>query len=252
MTTGSSEEEEEEAAEQPGPFFVQLVTIFPEFFDGPLGLTILGRAREAGHLRAEALNIRDFAQDKHRTTDDLPYGGGAGMVMKPEPLVGAIEAARQRAPEAPRVLMTPQGERLTQQVARELAGGPGMILVCGRYEGIDERVRQGWIDREISIGDYVLSGGEPAALVVVDAVARLLPGVLGNEESLREESFARRRLEYPHYTRPREFRGMEVPEVLLSGHHKAIEDWRQEQALARTRERRPDLLEEAGSGQEEP
>jgi tRNA (guanine37-N1)-methyltransferase len=165
------------------------------------------------------------------------------MVMKPGPLVGAIEAAVEAAPEGtPRILMTPQGERFDQSLAHELSELPGMILVCGRYEGIDERVRRGWIDREISVGDFVLSGGEPAALVVLDAVWRLLPGVLGNEDSLREESFARGGLEYPHYTRPRVFRGMEVPDVLLGGHHARIEEFRRERAEARTRQRRPDLL----------
>lgn len=222
----------------------QILTLFPEFFETPLSTSILGRAQDKGLVDYAMVDIRDFAHDKHRTTDDLPYGGGAGMVMKPEPLVEALEYAREQDAGAPRVLLSPQGEPLTQSLADELAAEPGLILTCGRYEGIDERVRQGWIDREISIGDYVLSGGEPGALVLVDAVTRLLPGVLGNEESIREESFAQGRLEYPQYTRPREFRGRQVPEVLLSGNHQKIAQWRQQQSLERTRTRRPDLLDE--------
>lgn len=233
----------------------QILTLFPEFFDTPLAVSILGRARDKGLVSYDMVDIRGFATDKHRTTDDLPFGGGAGMLMKPEPLVGALEFARARDPEAQRILMSPQGEPLTQALAQSLAdagqgagesgaaeGSAGYILVCGRYEGIDERVREGWIDREISIGDYVLSGGEPGALVLIDAVVRLLPGVLGNEASIREESFASGGLEYPQYTRPRNFRGYEVPEVLVSGDHQKIADWRRAQALARTRQRRPDLL----------
>lgn len=222
----------------------QILTLFPEFFETPLRATILGRASDKELVSYDLVDIRDFAQDKHRTTDDLPYGGGAGMVMKPEPLVGALEHARERDPAATRVLMSPQGERLDQSLAYELAELDGLILTCGRYEGVDERVRQGWIDREISIGDYVLSGGEPGALVLIDAVTRLIPGVLGNQASIREESFAADRLEYPHYTRPREFRGREVPEVLLSGNHQRIADWRRQQSLERTRRRRPDLLDD--------
>lgn len=234
----------------------QILTLFPEFFRSPLSVSILARAEQKGLVNYELIDIRDFAQDKHRSVDDLPYGGGAGMLMMPGPLVGALEFARERDPQAPRILMSPQGEPLSQALAKELAGGVeaevdpdntkaeerGLILVCGRYEGIDERVREGWIDREISIGDYVLSGGEPGALVLIDAVTRLLPGVLGNFASTQEESFARGLLEYPQYTRPRSFRGRDVPEVLLSGNHQAIADWRQEMAAARTRARRPDLI----------
>lgn len=222
----------------------QILTLFPEFFETPFQTSILGRARDKGLVDYGLINIRDFATDKHKTTDDLPYGGGAGMVMKPEPLVGALEHAREQDPDAPRILLSPQGEPLSQPLAHELAELPGLILTCGRYEGIDERVRQGWIDREVSIGDYVLSGGEPGALILVDAVTRLLPGVLGNEESIREESFAQGRLEYPHYTRPREFRGLQVPDVLLSGNHQKIAEWRREKSEERTRARRPDLLDE--------
>lgn len=227
-------------------FSVEILTLFPEYFDTPLASSLLGKASAAGLASFRATNIRDFATDKHKSADDLPYGGGAGMVMKPEPLAGALEAARERAPSSPRILLTPQGERLSQSLAAELAEGPGMILTCGHYEGIDERIREGWIDREISIGDFVLTGGEPAALVLLDAVVRLVPGVVGNAESLADESFQTNLLEYPHYTRPREFRGMKVPDVLLSGHHGKIDEWRREKSLERTRERRPDLLQDDG------
>lgn len=223
---------------------VHILTLFPEYFDSPLQSSIVRRAIEAELARVDRTDIRDFATDKHRTADDLPYGGGAGMVMKAEPLVGALEHARAALPDAPRIYLTPQGEPFSQRIADEQAAGPGMILVCGHYEGIDERVRDGWIDREISIGDYVLTGGEPAALVVLDAVIRKVKGVVGNPDSLADDSFSEPRLEYPHYTRPREFRGMEVPDVLLSGHHAKIDEWRREKALERTRARRPDLLEE--------
>ncbi|MFB6263808.1 MAG: tRNA (guanosine(37)-N1)-methyltransferase TrmD, partial [Bradymonadaceae bacterium] len=199
---------------------------------------------EDSALSVEVIDIRDFAADAHRTTDDSPYGGGAGMVMKPGPLVRAIEYAREDRPDAPRILLTPQGEPFEQSTARELSEESGMILVCGRYEGVDERVREGWIDREISLGDFVLSGGETAAMAVLEAVARLVPGVLGNEASLDEESFADGRLEYPQYTRPRSFRGREVPEVLLSGDHGRIAEWRREQSRRRTLNRRPDLTAE--------
>lgn len=226
------------------PFRVDILTLFPTFFDTPLNESIVRRAQEGGHATIYAHDIREFTTDKHRQCDDLPYGGGAGMVMKPEPLVSAIEHVMGLNPGAPRVLMTPQGEVFSQALAQGFSQESGMILVCGHYEGIDERVRQGWIDREISIGDYVLTGGEPAALVVLDATVRLIEGVVGNAESLEDESFSARHLEYPHYTRPREFRGMEVPEILLSGHHARIEEWRRDKALERTRERRPDLLSE--------
>jgi tRNA (guanine37-N1)-methyltransferase len=230
-------------------FHVELLSIFPDFFTSPLQTGIIGKALERELASVKCTNIRDFATDKHRTTDDVPYGGGAGMVMKPEPLVAALEDARERHPGITRIYMTPQGEPFNQKIARELAEGPGMLLVCGRYEGIDARVREGWIDREISCGDFVLTGGEPAALIMLDAVIRLLPDVLGNPDSLIEESFSTSRLDYPHYTRPRSFRGIDVPEVLLSGHHGNIEAWRLEQAMRMTRKRRPDLLE--GKGEEE-
>ncbi len=226
-------------------FAVQLVTIFPEFFSSPLSTSLMGKAIDKGLFEVDAIDIREYATDKHRTTDDVPYGGGAGMVMKCEPTVAALEAAAQARPGLPRIYMTPQGEPFTQSVARELAHGPGMVLLCGRYEGVDYRVREGWIDREICVGDFVLTGGEPAALIVLNAVTRLLPGVLGNAASIDEESFSSGMLEYPHYTRPREFRGREVPEVLLSGHHAKIEAWRREQSLLRTQAVRPDLLARA-------
>jgi tRNA (guanine37-N1)-methyltransferase len=207
----------------------------------PLEESILGKAREKGLLRVQVTDIREFAEGKHRVTDDVPYGGGAGMVMKPEPLVAAIESARQRNPGAKVLLLSPQGRRFTQAVAEELAKEGSLILVCGRYEGVDERVG-GFIDGELSLGDFVLTGGEPAALAVIDAVARLVPGVLGNELSSRSESFSAGLLEGPQYTRPPEFRGLRVPEVLLSGDHGKIAKWRREQSVLRTQERRPDLL----------
>lgn len=224
-------------------FHVDVLTIFPDFFESGLNTSIIAKARERGLVDIQAHDIRAWTTDKHSTTDDVPYGGGAGMVMKPEPLVAALEDVRAKSPEMPRIYLTPQGERFDQAMARELAAGPGMILVCGRYEGIDYRVREGWIDREVSIGDFVLTGGEPAAMIMIDAVTRLLPDVLGNPESLVEESFSKPMLDYPHYTRPREFRGMPVPDVLLSGHHGKIEEWRRARALEMTERRRPDLLE---------
>jgi tRNA (guanine37-N1)-methyltransferase len=221
---------------------VEILTLFPRMVAAPLEESILGKARAKGLLRVQVTDIRDYAGGKHRVTDDVPYGGGAGMVMKPEPLVAAIEAARQREPQARVVLMSPQGRRFDQEKAVELSRQPALVLVCGRYEGVDERVLR-WVDEELSLGDFVLTGGELAALAVVDAVARLLPGVLGNELSAQSESFAGEGLlEGPQYTRPPEFRGLRVPEVLLSGDHAKIAGWRREQAMARTRERRPDLL----------
>ena len=221
-----------------------VLTIFPEFFRSPLEETILKRAREKGLLEVRTRDIRSYASDKHSKTDDVPFGGGAGMVMKAEPVVAAIEAAR--AEGAGRViLLDPQGARFDQAAARRLAGSTGPVaLVCGRYEGFDERIRA-FADEELSVGDVVLSGGEPAALLVIDAVARLLPGVLGNEASPQHESFTVGLLEGPSYTRPRDFRGEVVPEVLTSGDHEAIRRFRRREALRRTLERRPDLLEGA-------
>jgi len=223
---------------------VEILTLFPRMVAAPLQESILGKAIAKGLLRVRVTDIRDFAEGKHRVTDDVPYGGGAGMVMKPEPLVAAIEAAKAREPGGRVVLMSPQGRRFDQEKALELSRAPALVLVCGRYEGVDERVLR-WVDEELSLGDFVLSGGEVAALAVVDAVGRLVPGVLGNELSAQSESFAGEGLlEGPQYTRPPEFRGLRVPEVLLSGDHARIAGWRREQAMARTRERRPDLLDE--------
>lgn len=225
-------------------YSVKVVTLFPEFILQAVDHSILGRAIAAGLVTVNVINPRDFSTNKHKTVDDYPFGGGAGMVMKTEPLVAAIEASRESSQIAvPVIYMSPAGETLTQDIAAELATLNGITLVCGHYEGIDERVREHWIDRELSIGDYVLTGGEPAALVVIDAVCRLLPGVLGNTESPADESFSSGKLEYPHYTRPADFRGHKVPDILLSGHHANIDDWRRTQALVRTRSRRPDLWE---------
>lgn len=224
---------------------VHVLTLFPEFFSSPLNESIVKRARNAGHLETHVHNIRDFATDKHNTADDVPFGGGAGMVMKVEPLVGAIENVTASDQETVVCFLTPQGTPLTHELAVELSDLPSLTLVCGHYEGIDQRVRDHWIDREISIGDYVLTGGEPAALVVLDAVVRLIPGVLGNAESLASESFTNDSLDHPQYTRPRSFRGYDVPEVLLSGDHKKIAQWRAEQSERRTKDLRPDLINEA-------
>jgi tRNA (guanine37-N1)-methyltransferase len=219
----------------------RVLTLFPEYFQTPLETSILRRAQSQGLIRVELDNFRDYATDRHNTVDDLPYGGGPGMVLKPEPLVAGLEAARREHPEALRVYLTPQGAPFTHERAQRYAEETGLILVCGHYEGVDERVRQGWIDEEVSVGDYVLTGGEPAAMILIDAVARLRDGVLGNAASARDESFSEGLLEYPHYTRPRLFRDREVPEVLLSGHHEEIARWRRQRALERTAEIRPDL-----------
>jgi len=221
-----------------------LVTLFPEFFASPLATTMLKKGQERGALRFSLHDIREHATDRHRVTDDTPYGGGPGMVMKPEPLVAAIEATGAGEARPHRVLLSPQGGRLSLEHVRALAARPELALICGRYEGVDERVRA-FVDEELSIGDYVVSGGEVAALVVIDAVARLIPGVLGCAQSSAEESFGDGLLEYPQYTRPPTFRGREVPEVLLSGDHAAIARWRRREALRRTRALRPDLLERA-------
>jgi tRNA (guanine37-N1)-methyltransferase len=219
-----------------------VLTIFPEMFPGPLGSSLAGKALTEGKWALEAIDIRGFATDKHRSVDDAPSGGGAGMVMRADIAAAAIDAARAATPAgAPTIYLSPRGYPFMQEQARELAGGAGVILLCGRFEGIDERVLQARNIEEISIGDYVLSGGEIAAQVVIDAVVRLLPGVAGNESSLAEESFAQGLLEYPHYTRPREWEGRAIPEVLLSGDHKAIAKWRREQAEKLTKARRPDL-----------
>jgi len=223
---------------------IDVVTLFPEALVGNLESSIVGRARREGRLEVVLTNLRDFAGDKRGTVDDKPFGGGPGMVLLCEPVFRAVEHVRGLDVRRPCVvLLTPQGERLAQGRAQDLAGRERLILVCGHYEGFDERIRT-LADLELSIGDYVLTGGELPALVVIDAVTRLLPGALGAEEGAREESFAEGLLEYPQYTRPREFRGMAVPEVLLSGDHAAIARWRAEQARERTRQRRSDLLED--------
>jgi tRNA (guanine37-N1)-methyltransferase len=229
---------------------IEILTLFPDYFRSPLGASLLGKGIERGRVEIVVTDIRDFAPLPHRVVDDAPYGGGEGMVMKPEPVVAAIEAAWARCPGARRILLSPRGRRFAQEVARQLAALPGLILVCGRYEGVDERVLR-YVDEELSIGDYVLAGGEAAALVVVDAVVRLVPGVVGNAASLEEESFQGGLLEYPQYTRPETFRGQRVPEVLRSGDHAAIARWRRKERLRVTRARRPDLLARARLDEED-
>lgn len=219
------------------------MTIFPRMVEAGLAEGVVGRARTAGLLDIVVHNLRDFTTDKHHVVDDVPFGGGPGMVMKPEPFFAAVGAigARRGTPDAV-ILMSPAGERFSQQGARRLAAAGHLVLLCGRYEGIDERVREALATEEISIGDYVLSGGEIPALTVIDAVARLIPGVVGDDQSVEADSFTRGLLDYPHYTRPAEYAGRPVPEVLLSGHHAEIRRWRRETALQRTKDRRPDLL----------
>jgi len=222
---------------------VEVVTLFPEMVEGALRFGVLGRAIERGLLGVGTEDPRRHTQDVHKTVDDRPYGGGPGMVLKPEPMLAAIRAAHARVPEgSPRIYLSAQGEPLTQKGVQELAALPGFVLVAGRYEGLDERVIELGIDRELSIGDYVLSGGELPALVLIDAVARLIPGALGDERSSVEESFAAGLLDWPHYTRPEVFEGRPVPPVLSSGHHADIRRWRLKEAVARTWQRRPDLI----------
>ncbi len=228
-----------------------IVTIFPGMFDSFLGQSILGKAIARGVVEVRVHDLRDWTADRHRVTDDYPFGGGAGMVMKPEPLFAAVEDLKGRSPGAKVALLSPQGEVFRQETAAAMAAWDTVILICGRYEGVDERVAEALADREISVGDYVLAGGEVPAMVVVEAVSRLVPGVVQREESTRMDSFSRGLLDHPHYTRPAEFRGMTVPEVLLSGNHAEIEKWRRRQALLRTAGRRPDLLERAELGEED-
>ncbi len=230
---------------------VDIFTLFPEMFDGPLSVSILKRAQEMGAISVALHNIRDWTTDKHRTADGAPYGGGGGMVMKPEPIVAAIEAVVPPGEGIPVILLSPQGRVFTQALAGELAQHERIALLCGHYEGIDERVRQTVVTDEISIGDYVLTGGELAAMVLVDAVARLLPGVLGDPDAPAKDSHANGLLEHPHYTRPPEFRGLQVPEILLSGHEAEIGKWRRRESLRRTWHRRPDLLLEAPLSEED-
>ena len=220
---------------------IDVLTLFPGMFPGPLDESIIKRACESGRLRLGIRDLRDFTHDRHRKVDDRPFGGGPGMLMKPEPMFEAVEALRG---EKTRVILTsPAGRPFRQEIARELAAEEHLLLICGSYEGFDERVRECLADDELSIGDYVLTNGALPAMVIIDSVTRLLPGVLGDDESSVDESFSDGLLEYPQYTRPAEFRGMNVPEVLLSGDHAAIERWRREQARLRTGQRRPDLLE---------
>jgi len=230
---------------------IDVITILPEVFPPVLDASIIGRARAKGAIQVEVHDLRDWTTDRHRTTDDYPFGGGPGMVMKPEPVFRAFEAMQGLSPEQPLVVaLTPQGRRLDQALVRDLAGKPRLVLLCGRYEGFDERILSR-VDLELSLGDYVLTGGELAALVVIDAVARLQPGVLGDEGSAADESFSVGLLEYPQYTRPASFQGLGVPQVLLSGDHAAIAAWRRRESIRRTAQRRPDLLDEADLTEDE-
>jgi len=230
---------------------IDVFTIFPEIFPPYLNESILKRAQESGLLEVGLHNIRDWAADKHKTTDDEPYGGGGGMVMKPEPIFAALEGVLGVPPSCPVILLTPQGRLFTQTVAEELSHQEHLAFLCGRYEGVDERVRQHLVTDEISLGDYVLTGGELPALAIIDAVSRLIPGVLGDPQAAEKDSHSSGLLEHPHYTRPPEFRGWEVPEILRSGDHGKIANWRRMQALKRTVERRPDLLEKVELTEEE-
>jgi tRNA (guanine37-N1)-methyltransferase len=233
---------------------IEILTIFPDYFRSPLETSLLGKAIASGLIEVTVTDLRSFSEDKHRKVDDEPFGGGPGMVMA-VPVIAAALEKRRETPQAWTILLTPDGQRLDQSLLEDLARRERLILFCGRYEGIDERARLlGFFDSEISLGDFVLPGGEVAALALVEALSRLVPGVVGRSESVERESFVRQRLDYPHYTRPREFRGLEVPEPLLSGDHARIERWRRARALERTRARRPDLLsqrpEEPGEGEE--
>jgi tRNA (guanine37-N1)-methyltransferase len=225
---------------------IDVLTLFPEMFSGVFGHSILKKAAEKEAVQYNVVNFREFADNKHQTVDDYPYGGGAGMVLKPQPIFDAVDTLiKENEHKKSRViLLCPQGERFTQKKAEELANDKHLIFICGHYEGYDERIRKHIVTDEISIGDYVLTGGELGAMVVIDSVVRLLPEVLGNEESHQQDSFSTGLLEHPHYTRPADFRGMKVPEVLMSGNHKNIEEWRVKESLRRTLTRRPDLLEQ--------
>jgi tRNA (guanine37-N1)-methyltransferase len=228
-----------------GEMHFTILTIFPELFAPFWSHGMIGRAKKSGTIGAETIQIRDFTADRHRSTDDRPYGGGSGMVMTPEPLAAAIRQAQARSPHATTVLLSPQGRRFDQQLAVELHHrGRDMILVCGRYEGVDDRICGQFVDEEISVGDFVLTGGELAAMVIIDAVCRLIPGVLGAADAADKDSFASGLLEHPQFTRPRDFEGDRVPDILLSGNHAAVDRWRLEQSLMRTLLQRPDLLDE--------
>ena len=219
---------------------IDIVTLFPEIFEGPLGSSIVGRARKENIVEINTVDLRDFTHDRHRTVDDKPYGGGPGMLMKIEPLYEAVQSLKKENSKV--ILTSPRGERFTQSAARELSGESHLIILCGHYEGVDERVRLSLVDREFSIGDYILTSGNLPAMVMADAITRLLPGALGDPESDRDESFENGLLEYPQYTRPPEFNGWNVPEILLSGNHAEIEKWRREESLKSTLSKRPDLL----------
>ena len=231
------------------PFAATILTLYPDMFPGPLGMSMAGRGLEDGVWSLDVRNIRDSATDRHSSVDDTPAGGGPGMVLKPDVLARAIDAASPQGDTRPRLLMSPRGKPLSQERVRELAAGDGVIVVCGRFEGVDERVIEARNLEEVSIGDYILSGGEPAAHVVLDAIVRLLPGIMGNDASGSEESFETGLLEHPQYTRPREWEGREIPSVLLSGDHAAIARWKRKMAEELTRSRRPDLL--AGRNRDE-
>ena len=220
-----------------------ILTVFPEMFSSPFDCSLLKKARDGQLIDIRVHDIRLFTEDRHRMTDDAPYGGGGGMVMKVEPIDGALKAITAYGNDALTVLLTPQGRPFNQKTAEEMALHSRIVLICGHYEGVDERVRNHLVDREVSIGDYVLTGGELPAMVVIDAIARLVPGVLGNEESASLDSYATGLLEHPHYTRPAEYRGWRVPDILMSGNHREIDRWRRKESLRRTRSRRPDLLE---------
>jgi tRNA (guanine37-N1)-methyltransferase len=228
-----------------------ILTLFPNMFSSPLKESILGRAIERGLIEIQIINIREFTLDKHQVVDDTPYGGGQGMVMKVEPIARAIDSVKSQNPFARTIYLTPQGEPFHQELARRFSSQSHLILLCGRYEGVDERVREIYIDEEVSIGDYVLTGGELAAMVLIDAISRFIPGVLGSNRSAEEDSFFNSLLEYPQYTRPFNFKGHCVPEVLLSGNHSAISSWRRKEALRRTSLRRPDLLARADLSEED-
>ena len=221
---------------------IDVVTIFPEFFASPLEESIIRRGRERGLLDIRVRDLRGWTADRHKVTDDAPYGGGVGMVMKPEPIFAAVEALKAESPAAATVLLSPQGRVWNQALVREFGARPALILLCGRYEGVDERVREALVDEEVSIGDYVLAGGETAAMVLIETLARQVPGVVGQAESVAQDSFFAGLLDHPHYTRPAEFRGRAVPAVLLSGDHAAIARWRRREALRQTLRKRPDLL----------
>lgn len=227
--------------------WIDIITIFPDLFAGLFDFGMIAQARQKGLLKVEAVDLREFTEDRHRTVDDRPFGGGEGMVLKPEPIFRAVERCRERSGLPVHVvLLTPQGERFEQDKAKELCLKEQLILICGRYEGVDQRVADYLADEELSVGDFVLSGGEFAALLIVDAVSRLIPGVVGTGSAVLEESFMEELLDYPQYTRPAQFRDWRVPEALLGGDHERIRRWREEQALKRTQERRPDLLRPAG------